>query len=136
MLLISWAEMKVCKMNHKDEFEKRAGTTGESIELFLFGWVDGEGNGGDYGLNNGPAINTLTTLINTTYMFQPEPKFTLQGRKFLMTPAQFEYLQDHDLDTQDFLSSIGPLPDVEFELDLSQYSDAASALAACNELGG
>ncbi len=117
-------------MNHKDEFQKRAGEDADQVELFLFGWIDAEGNGGDYGLNDGPMEKTLTTLISTTYMFQPEPKFTLQGRSFQMTQEQFEYLQDHDLDTQEFLSTLGPLPEVSFELDLSQYKDAAVALAA------
>lgn len=117
-------------MSHKDEFDQRADAGKQALEFFLFGWRDGEGNGGDYGLNHGPIEKTLTTLINTTYMFQPEPKFILQGRRFFMSAEQFNYLQDHDLDTEDFLSSLGPLPEVVCELDLSQYKNAAEALGA------
>lgn len=123
-------------MNHKDEYLKRAGEEEHNVELFLFGWVDDAGNGGDYGLNVGPASKTFTTLISTTYMFQPEPKFTLQCRAFQMSARQFEFLQDHDLDTQDFLATLGPLPDVAFELDLRDHPDAASALLKMEQVLG
>jgi hypothetical protein len=119
-------------MDHLTEFTRRGGT--ETLELYLFGWVDGQGNGGDYGLNVGPAKKTFTTLITTTFMFQPEPEFTLQCRPFVMSAAQFEYLQDHDLDTQGFLSTLGPLPEVVYELDLSQYTDGQAALLAMEVL--
>ncbi len=115
-------------MDHLTEFTRRGGT--ETLALYLFGWVDAKGNGGDYGLNVGPAERTFTTLITTTYMFQPEPEFTLHCRPFVMSAAQFEYLQDHDLDTQDFLSTLGPLPEIVYELDLSRYKDAQTALEA------
>jgi len=120
-------------MSHIEEFEKRAEDDSAPQTLYLFGWVDKAGNGGDYGLNQPPALKTFQMLISTTYMFQPEPQFTLRCRPFTMTQAQFDYLQDHDLDTESFLSQLGPLPDVSFELDLSLYKDAQSAI---NALGG
>lgn len=119
-------------MDHLTEFTRRGAA--EMLELYLFGWVDGQGNGGDYGLNVGPVKKTFTTLISTTYMFQPEPEFTLQCRPFVMSAAQFDYLQDHDLDTQDFLSMLGSLPEAVYELDLSKYKDAQSALEAMEVL--
>ncbi|NVJ90402.1 MAG: hypothetical protein HWE34_02030 [Methylocystaceae bacterium] len=119
-------------MDHLTEFTRRGGS--ETLVLYLFGWVDGQGNGGDYGLNVGPVKKTFTTLITTTYMFQPEPEFTLQCRSFVMSAAQFDYLQDHDLDTQDFLSTLGPLPAIVYELDLSSYRDAQAALEAMEVL--
>jgi len=121
-------------MDHKTEFEKRKGALETHFDLYLFGWTDEQGNGGDYGLNYGPAEKTFTTLINTTYMFQPEPKFKLECRKYRMSLEQFEYLQDHDLDTQDFLSTLGPLPKPESVLNLANYSDAASALTGLQDV--
>lgn len=117
-------------MDHKAEFEKRANTSDALVDVFLFGWVDGEGNSGDYGLIDGAPSKTFSTLINTTYMFQPEPKFTLQSRPFEMSQEQFVYLQDNDLDTEEFLSTIGTLPSVAYSLDLLKHSDANSALSA------
>jgi hypothetical protein len=121
-------------MDHKIEFESRAGGEAVQVDLFLFGWVDGDGNSGDYGLIDGAPLKTFSTLINTTYMFQPEPTFTLQCRPFHMSVAQFDYLQDHDLDTQEFLSSISTLPEVLYALDLKKHSDAASALLAIENI--
>jgi|GEM_PF-1915025 len=117
-------------MDHKAEFEKCANTSDALVDVYLFGWVDGEGNSGDYGLIDGASSKTFSTLINTTYMFQPEPKFTLQSRPFKMSTKQFVYLQDNDLDTEEFLSSLGALPEVAYSLNLSKYSDASSALVA------
>jgi len=121
-------------MDHKVEFEKRAQASDKMLDMFLFGWIDGEGNSGDYGLIDGLLNKTFETLINTTYAFQPEPKFTLQCRLFKMNMDQFTYLQDHDLDTEDFLSTIGALPDVAYSLDLANHKDAASALEQLAEL--
>jgi len=126
-LPMSWALWG--KMDHKAKFQSLAETDTAVVKLHLFGWTDKSGNGGDYGLNVGAVENTFTTLINTTYMFQPEPAFVLHCRPFEMSAAQFDYLQDHDLDTQEFLSSLGDLPAVSHELDLSLYKDATSALA-------
>lgn len=121
-------------MDHITRYQELATSADTKLELFLFGWVDAHGDGDDYGLNTGPVEKTFNTLISTTYMFQPEPTFTLQCRPYEMTPAQFEYVQEHDLDTQAFLEKLGPLPDVIYELDLSVYKDAASALAAVQDL--
>ncbi|SCA55802.1 hypothetical protein MTBPR1_120108 [Candidatus Terasakiella magnetica] len=121
-------------MDHIAQFNQRASQDAALLDLYLFGWFDAKGDGGDYGLNIGPVQNTFQTLISTTYMFQPEPQFTLQCRAFQMTKAQFDYLQDHDLDTEDFLSQLGPLPEVAYSLDLSNFKDAASALEAMQAL--
>ncbi|MDV7341510.1 hypothetical protein RYZ26_18010 [Terasakiella sp. A23] len=121
-------------MDHKAKFESLADEGGALLSLFLFGWVDNKGNGGDYGLNVGPAENTFTTLINTTYMFQPFPNFILQCRPFEMNKAQFDYLQDNDLDTEEFLMTLGDLPDVAYQIDLSKHKDAACALSMLKQL--
>lgn len=126
-LPMSWALWG--DMDHKAKFQSLADTDAATLKLHLFGWTDESGNGGDYGLNVGAVENTFTTLINTTYMFQPEPAFVLHCRPFEMKAAQFDYLQDHDLDTEVFLSSLGDLPAISHELDLSLYKDATSALA-------
>ncbi|WP_135076416.1 hypothetical protein [Terasakiella sp. SH-1] len=123
-------------MDHLAEFKALFCETDEQLELFLFGWTGPDGKGGDYGLNVGPAQKTFQTLITTTYMFQPEPAFTLQCRAMHMTQAQFEYLQNHDLDTEAFLSQLGQLPPATYTLDLSQHKDAATALAAMETLIG
>ncbi len=121
-------------MDHKAKFESLTSADEPVLSLYLFGWSDGKGDGGDYGLNVGPPETTFTTLINTTYMFQPSPNFTLQCRPFKMTKAQFDYLQDHDLDTEDFLKTLGDLPAVAYQLDLSKHKDAASALSMLKEM--
>lgn len=129
---IPWAHEEV--MDHIARYQELAVGTDEKLELFLFGWVDDLGNGDDYGLNTGPCEKTFKMLITTTYMFQPEPVFTLQCRPYEMTPAQFAYVQEHDLDTQAFLEKLGPLPEVLYQLELSKHKDAASALAAMENL--
>lgn len=111
------------------EYQNRADQGGAPLKLFLFGWTDNQGNVGDYGLNLGPASKTFRTLISTTYMFQPEPAFKLQCRAFEMSPAQFEFLQDHDLDQEEFLLQLGPLPEICYELDLALFKSAQEALA-------
>ncbi|WP_417840720.1 hypothetical protein [Terasakiella sp.] len=121
-------------MTHIDKFNDLANPNGEIVDLYLFGWFDDKGTTGDYGLNVAPAHKTFQTLITTTYMFQSEPAFTLCCRPFKMSQAQFEYLQEHDLDTQDFLSNLGPLPDIVFSVNLSQHKDVNSALAAISDL--
>lgn len=121
-------------MDHIARYQDLANDGAQKLQLFLFGWVDGKGDGGDYGLNTGPCEKTFQTLISTTYMFQPNPTFTLQCRPYEMTPAQFDYVQAHDLDTQAFLEKLGPLAPVKYELDLSRFKDAASALAALDGL--
>ncbi len=114
--------------DHLNEFRKRANLEKEQQSLFLFGWRDEQGQGGDYGLNVGPAQKTFQTLIQTTYMFQDRPSFRIYCRPFEMTQEQFEYLQEYDLDTEAFLVQLGPLPEVCCEVDLSQYASAFSAL--------
>lgn len=121
-------------MDHISQYKSLGSNGQEMLELYLFGWVDAQGDGGDYGLNTGPCEKTFTTLISTTYMFQPEPAFILQCRPYEMTLAQFEYVQEHDLDTQDFLEQLGPLPQVKYQLDLSEYKEASAALAALDDL--
>ncbi|WP_417790442.1 hypothetical protein [Terasakiella pusilla] len=128
----SWAHEE--NMDHIAQYHKRATPAEEKLELFLFGWRDAQGGGDDYGLNTGPCEKTFNTLISTTYMFQPNPAFTLLCRPYEMTSAQFEYVQEHDLDTQAFLEKLGPLPEIRYALDLSQYKDAPSALAALEDL--
>lgn len=115
-------------MDHKAKFESLSKEASARVKLHLFGWSDQAGNAGDYGLNVGPVETTFTMLINTTYMFQPDPAFVLHCRPFDLTQAQFEYVQDHDLDTEEFLSGLGPLPAISHELDLAKYKDSASAL--------
>ncbi len=121
-------------MTHIDKFNDLSQKGGAIVDLYLFGWFDKAGNTGDYGLNVAPAQKTFQTLITTTYMFQSEPTFTLCCRPFKMSQEQFEYLQEHDLDTQDFLSNLGTLPDIAFSVDLSQHNDVNSALATIKDL--
>jgi hypothetical protein len=121
-------------MTHIDEFHKHADSNSVKIDLYWFGWFDKTQNRGNYGLNVAPAHKTLQTLITTTYMFQSAPQFTIYCRPFKMTQTQFDYLQDHDLDTEEFLACLGPLPDIVFSLDLSQYNDVAHALKEIENL--
>jgi hypothetical protein len=114
--------------DHWDEFQKRGTSKGEPLSLFLFAWRDAKGQSGEYGLNVGPAHKTFQTLIQTTYMFQDKPSFQLYCRPFEMTAEQFEYLQEHDLDTEEFLKGMGPLPEICTEIDLSLYASASEAL--------
>ncbi|WP_419799253.1 MAG: hypothetical protein ACNI26_06205 [Terasakiella sp.] len=121
-------------MTHIDKFNDLLSQEDENVDLYLFGWFDNTGNTGDYGLNVPPAHKTFQTLVTTTYMFQSEPSFTLCCRPFKMSQAQFDYLQEHDLDTQEFLATLGPLPDITFALDLSQHKDVNSALDTIKDL--
>jgi len=121
-------------MTHIDKFNDLSQKDDNVVDLYLFGWFDKTGNTGDYGLNVAPAHKTFKTLITTTYMFQSKPAFTLYCRPFKMSQAQFEYLQEHDLDTQDFLSRLGSLPEISFALNLSEHKDVNSALDAISDL--
>ena len=120
--------------DHIKALDQLAQQDADMLDLFHFDWIDDQGGSGDYGLNVGPAEKTFQTLISTTYMFQPNPAFKLRCRAFQFSNVQFEYLQDHDLDTLAFFEQLGPLPDVVYEIDLSLYKDAQSALEAMQEI--
>lgn len=113
------------------------GANGEpKQEFFLFAWRDGKGGCGDYGLNEPPVSQTMRQLIQTTYVFQDAPAFTLYCRPVQLTQAQFEYLLDHDLDTEAFFEQQGLLSPSCYEIDLAQYKDGAAALDAMEKICG
>lgn len=118
-------------MEQAIETVKALGETGEMIPYWYFSWRDSSGKEGHYGLNDLPLVEqTMQMVLNTTYMVQDNPAFTIEGREYVMTAAQADYLMDHDLDTSAFLTqALGEKPAI-FALDLTGYQSSEEAYKA------
>jgi len=93
-----------------------------------FSWWDSQGNQGHYGLNDEHLTeNTMKMVLNTTYMVQDKPSFVIECRDYALTPAQADYLMDHDLDSLAFLQEVFGEKPVQFSLDLTGFSTADDA---------